>query len=322
VSENLFGKNVHAADAALRRSKLIEASMLHPDETQRATMVIILRANKSVPVQAVQYLRLANLDLEDVRYDQQRATIAQSLQSVQQAPTLMSGALIDSSCLLPAMVLMTSELAQVREGNKRCKRNHAKESTSCTFGVRTDTSTFERMRSVHRKDLILTATHVEKARGSRRTDGGFVGGLGEDYSDVDVMDFKSDHDTSDDTLREFSTSDLTGKQLISYQNEIRTLRLYLRILASTEGAIIAAIHNLVRSQEIPGDREQWSATERDIMRVHEATVRTIRFQAEETERAWVRLLYKRSMFWEPVRVPDTTSQIPWRTGLLRSSEQG
>jgi len=312
VSENVFSGRVRKSVATLRRAKLVEAGMLHADEDSEATMMVTLRYNQTLPVQAAQYMRLANLDMQDVRVDHHRAQLAEALSLVQKSSQNSTSVQVGQEFAMPAMLLMQEN----PEGKLGAKRRRCSErTTSCQFGSRSNTAHPGHVRSASMPDLTQAAIILEQMQAASGANGATAGGLASKPKAQHAVSEESRKlDLAPENLK-FSHSSITGQSMVSYQNEIRTMRLFLRLLADSESSILTQLQDLSEKKLVNPDRTAWSLTEKNIMRVHEGTIRTLRWHAQQTERAWLRLLYQPDMFWEPSRLPSLPSSSPWRGGM-------
>ena len=315
ISDSVFSPEVRKSVSALRRAKLVESGMLHPDEDTQATMLVTLRFNHSLPSRAVRYLRLANLDAADVRADKHRAKLADSLAQLKNSEHQAASTRVGGVAVYPAFVLETrTNGGPARETGGSVDPPCS--TTTCAFTERQLQISPHHTRARLAQNITRTAILLQQMRNASNANGAGTGGLGTGDTNKDSLPVASrDLDLTAEGLH-FASSEISGRGMISYQNEIRTMRLFLRLLADTEAALLKKLQQLAADNLISADRRSWSLTERNIMRVHEGSIRTLRWHAAETERAWVRLLYQPDMFWESGRMPSLHSDAPWRGGLL------
>ncbi len=308
VSSSVFSSGVRESTSALRKSKLVEAGMLHPDETERAAMIVTLRFNQSLAGKAAQYLRLANMDLEDIRVDDQRTKLTEAITKIQSNGTVLTGSKVGDEVVTPAFVLMSGTTGSDAPPKDR-GAGYNGHSTARSYGIKSPAMSPADSQFKLYADLRQTALNLQQMSRAMQEEGSDAGGLA-------ASDAPSAADSGEEPR--FERTDIDGSRMISYQNELRTLRMFLHLLADAESKILQQMRSLAAQKLIDPNRDTWSLVERNVMRVHEGAIRALRWHAEEVERVWVRLLYQPEMFWEPARLPKLRSHIPWRNGVIQT----
>lgn len=94
-------------------------------------------------------------------------------------------------------------------------------------------------------------------------------------------------------------SNASGSGMLSWQNELRALRAFLRALVTSERSLLARLKALVEAGVTTPQPDAWSTAEAHVMRVHEGVVRTLRWHAAQAEQMWLRHLYSPELHIEP-----------------------